>query len=211
MRDDEIDWDGIELDYRAGVLPLSAVAAKHGVSVSKLKGKASKFLWERKPLDPFAMKQAHGVASSPAKFGMDSVLSPPDLTQAAILTAASVIDVHRKDVKKLREMSNKFAEALADVFDILRDPANVGDAVNTYAAVITRLGGLIGEKSPADLLEQLSRVMVRLVAVERQAYGLDVMPNPDPGAEATDQKVQSQVNKLWEQIQTMQRDKTALH
>ena len=80
-----------------------------------------------------------------------------------------------------------------------------------FSQRLRALGVLMGDKSPSDLLEQLSRVMVRLVSIERQAYGLDVMPNPDPGAEASDQKVQSEVNKLWEQVQQIQKDKTVLH
>lgn len=210
---DKTDWDAVELDFRAGVLPLSAVAKKHDISVAQLKGKASKFMWERKPLNPLDVQKAHGIASSPspAKFGMDSNLSTPDLTQSAILTAASILDLHRKDVRGLREASSKFSAALADLFTAMADPAALENDGAGFKLTLAQLGVLIGDDTPVDLLEKLSRVMVRLVAIERQAYGLDVMPNPDPGAEASDHKVQSQVNKLWEQIQTMQREKTVLH
>lgn len=210
MRDDDTDWDAAELDYRAGVLPFTAIAVKHGITVAKLKSKAQKFGWERRALDPLAIKQAHGIASSPspARFGMDSILSPPDLEQMAILSAATVLDIHRKDVAKLRGLSTKFTDALAEVFNILADPANLADDATALSAVMRKLGAINGDATPADLLEKLSRVMVRLVAIERQAFGLDVMPNPDPGAEATDQKVQSQVNALWAQITQIQKEKT---
>lgn len=204
----EADWDAIELDYRAGVLPLTAIVKKHGVSMHVLRSTAEKFMWERKPLDPLKMQQAHGVASSAptgAKFGMDSSLNEKDLSTAAILTAASVIEVHRKDVKQLRELSSKFSDALANLFVSLKEQEKHPDMLESCAAA---LSALIGKDTPIDMLDKLSRVMVRLVTIERQAFGLDVMPNPDPGADNGD-AAKSEVAKLWEQVKELQKEKTA--
>lgn len=204
----EADWDAIELDYRAGVLPLTAICKKHGVSMHVMRSTAEKFMWERKPLDPLKMQQAHGVASTAptgAKFGMDSSLNEKDLNTAAILTAASVLDVHRKDVQQLREVSKKFSNALANLFAALSNEEQHPDMLaNSVAA----LGVLIGKDTPVDMLDKLSRVMVRLVTIERQAFGLDVMPNPDPGND-NGEAARSEVAKLWDQIKTLQAEKTA--
>lgn len=208
----DADWTAIELDWRAGVLPASAVAKKHGLGLSQLKSHAQKYGWERKPLDPFAVQRAHGVAStapSRPKFSMDSDLSSPDVERAAVLQAAAVLDIHRTDVKKLREQATEFSAALGALFASLRNATSLEGVVEMESA-IKLMGVLNGDKSPADLLEQLSRVMVRLVQIERQAYGLDALPvNSESGA-ATEQ-VQSQVNKLWAEIQAVQKEKTAIH
>ena len=207
---DEVDFTAVELDYRAGVLPLSAICKKFGVSINVLKSTAAKYGWERKPLDPFLVQQAHGVASlSPAqpKFGMDSDLSAEDVTKSAVATAGVVLDTHRKDVKRLRELSTKFADALVDVFTILQDPKMLVDDATAFQAARSRIGVLIGDKTPTDLLESLSRVMVRLVQIERQSYGLDSLPvNPD--APTASDAVQTEVNRLWQQVQEMQKQKT---
>lgn len=206
----EADWDAIELDYRAGVLPLTAIVKKHGVSMHTLRATADKFIWERKPLDPLKMQQAHGVASTAptgAKFGMDSSLNEADLRTAAILTAASVLDVHRSDVKQLRELSKKFSDALANLFVALGQQEQHPDMLESSAAA---LSVLIGKDTPVDMLDKLSRVMVRLVTIERQAFGLDVMPNPDPGNDNGD-AAKSEVTKLWDQVKELQAQKTQMH
>lgn len=200
----EADWDAIELDYRAGILPATAIAKKHGVSQHTLRSHADKYFWERKPVDPLSIQNAHGIAStapSAPKFGMDSVLVPEDLKLAAALTAASVLDVHRKDVKQLREAAGKFSDTLASLFSALDKEPLLLDST------ISKLSILIGDDAPVDLLEKLSRVMVRLVTIERQAYGLDVLPNPDPGND-NGEAARSEVTKLWDQIKELQAQKT---
>lgn len=208
---DGIDWTALELDFRAGVLPVSAIAKKFGTSDHKIKARAEKYGWERKPLDPFAVQQAHGVSSTTPtgpKYSMDSDLSKGDVQRAAVLQAAAVLDIHRADVKKLRELSGKFTEALSALFVEFSSRPPV-DAIDGLQRAMVLLGVLVGDKTPADLLEQLSRVMVRLVTIERQAYGLDVLPlDPNKSGEASEQ-VQSQVNELWRQIQEVQKSKTA--
>lgn len=204
----EADWDAIELDYRAGVLPLTAIGKKHGVSMHILRSTAEKFMWERKPLDPLKMQQAHGVASTAptgAKFGMDSSLNEKDLSTAAILTAASVLDLHRKDVKQLRELSTKFSNALANLFTALAQQEDHPDMLESSAAA---LGILIGKDTPVDMLDKLSRVMVRLVTIERQAYGLDVISVENATGDNSE-AAKSEVSKLWEQIKDLQAQKTA--
>lgn len=207
MASTEADWDAIELDYRAGVLPLSAVAKKHGVPVSLLRSHASKYMWERKPVDPLNVKQAHGVASlapTGPKFGMDSNLDPEDLDKAAILSAAAVLDIHRKDVKRLRETTGKFSDALANLFVAM---ANVEVNPDMLDNVCKQLSTLIGDDAPVDLLEKLSRVMVRLVTIERQAYGLDLFVPNDPGKD-DGEAARSEVAKLWDQVKQLQAEKT---
>lgn len=201
------DWDAIELDYRAGVLPISAIAKKHGVKASTLRSHADKYMWERKPIDPLNVKQAHGVASlapSGPKFGMDSNLDPEALIAAAILTQADILTVHRKDVMSLRDSAKQFSNALANLFTAM---ARVEENPDMLDSVAKQLSMLIGDDTPVDLLEKLSRVMVRLVTIERQAYGLDVMPNPDLGDNTAD-AARSEVAKLWEQVKDLQAQKS---
>lgn len=207
MATEERDWDAIELDYRAGVLPIPAICKKHGVSLSQIKGHAFKYNWERKPLDPLGIKQAHGAATlapSGPKFGMDSTLTPEDLEKQAVATAAAIIDIHRKDVSKLRDAAGKFSDTLANVFVALQ---NIETSPDMIESTMEKLKILVGDDAPVDLLEKLSRVMVRLVTIERQAYGLDVMPNPDPGAD-NGEAAKNEVSKLWEQVKQLQSEKT---
>lgn len=204
----EADWDAIELDFRAGVMPLTVICKKHDITLSKLRSHADKYMWERKTVSPLNVQAAHGMASTAPtgpKFGMDSNLDEETLVKQAVFTAASVLDTHRKDVAQLRSSSRQFSDALANIFAGLANQETTPDFLD---AALMKISILCGEDTPIDVLEKLSRVMVRLVDVERKAYGLDVLPNPDPD-DKTDEAARAEINKLWEQVQTLQVTKTA--
>ena len=59
-------------------------------------------------------------------------------------------------------------------------------------------------ESPADLLEKLSRVMVRSTEIERQAYGLKTF---NPETAATDAELQAELDKLTEEVEQIAREK----
>jgi len=209
----ELDWTAIELDYRAGVLPVSAIAKKFGTSYSRISDYAQKYGWERKPLDPFAVQQAHGVAStSPSgpKFSMDSDLRPEEVTKVAVLEAAAVLDIHRKDVRKLRETAEKFSSRLIELFAVLHMSAAEDGTPEKeiFRNLYKELSVLIGDRTPAELLEQLSRVMTRLVQIEREAYGLNVLPLDSSKANEAADQVANQVNELWAKVETLRKEKS---
>jgi len=194
----DVDWTVIEQDYRAGVLSQSAICAKYNISIEQLKSKVSKYRWERVPLDPLAIQAAHGVISSPSppKFGMDSHLNELDLRDMAVITAASVISIHRKDVYRLREVAARVSCSIVDFVDAV----NSGD---TESEMFKRACMIMGKDSPADMLVKLSNVMTKLVGIERQAFGLDILP-PDPAAGESTATIQTEMSNIWTKMKEIQ-------
>lgn len=174
MSDDQpnaaYDWDAIELDYRAGIMTLNALCAKHGVSISRLNTVSTERGWVRLPpprgTDVSSIAASGFFATPPAD---DSNFSEEEIKRHQLLSCATVLSTHRRDIAKLRASSALLTERLQLVL--------YGDEV--------RLPCLGARESPADLLEKLSRVLVRCVALEREAYGLEAMQQ-NPGGETSD-------------------------
>lgn len=182
------DWEAIELDYKAGILPLEGICQKHGVSRNRLVSIAKSRGWERLP--PPTAAEVHGLASSgfPPTAARHESFHIDDLKKTALMTAAQVVTVHRTDVAKLRHNATILIERL-------------GMVITGTEVTLPCLGA---RESPADLLEKLSRVLTRTVQLERQSYGLDSMAqNPDgtnSAEEATVQAVNDELATLKRQL-----------
>jgi hypothetical protein len=179
------DWDAVERDYRAGVLSLTEICKRHMINMSTLKGKAADRGWTRIMRDDIEEAELMGACDliEAPRFMADSLFDKEDLRKHALLTAGQVVREHRKDVRKLREISAKIVQ-------YLEIELGIGQPEDGVMPIHAR-----GEKeSPADLLEKLSRVMMRTVAIERQAYGLNGLTiTPDGDADATGDAVAREI------------------
>lgn len=173
MSDERYDWDSIELDYRAGILSVNAICTKHGCSPSRLASVAQERGWTRLP--PPRAEELFPLASN-GHFALplpdESTFTPEEIKRHMLLSVATVTNTHKRDIAKLRGTSYLLAERLQLVL--------MGEQVT--------LPCLGGRESPADLLEKLSRVLVRCVQLERQAYNLEAM-SQNPGGDGSDTTV----------------------
>lgn len=197
---EEIDWDKIELDWRAGILPVPTIAKNHGVSERAIKNAAETRGWVREMLRPEDEAEVLGAAEiidaqdSP-RFPIDSLFSREDAKRRQLLTAGQVILTHRKDVAQLRDITSNMTNRLAAYLENPNDDDNV-------KALLKVLGG---KESPGDLLEKLSRVMTRVIALEREAYGMSHMTiDPDAG---TENPVAKHIEQLHDKIRMLTSDK----
>lgn len=187
------DWQAIELEYRAGVIPLPGICQRHGVSLSRLTTVAKQNGWEREA--PPSAEQLYGMAAT-GFLTSDPGVSPDEAKRAALLTMLGVIDCHRVDVMRLRKMANQFSEGLERVFR--------PDGVDTKFAVQG------GKESIADVLLKLSRIYTNIVQLERQAYGLDSM-NPEEltGKDTERTKTEEDIHGMLKRIEEAAAGKAA--
>lgn len=183
------DWQAIRRDFEGTPLSLSEISRRHGPTASRICDEARTKGWVRfrKP-DDFHEK-AHKAASETVPY------LPKELTDHAVLTAAEMISVHRKDAAKLRTISNTLVERLGMIVQ--------GNLTVEQVREMVCLGA---RESPADLLEKLSRVLVRMTELERQAYGLDTF---DPETTAKEEEVNRTVDELWDRVHELQSEKSA--
>lgn len=210
------DWDAVELEYRAGVLPLSVMAQRHGVTVSKITSTAKRYNWgERQKVSPATEAQAHALAnkieSVPPKFPIDSILVPGDVEMDQVQSSVEVLLSHRTSLRRMRKVADKMLTELESAVNGERPTVTLHDYNDSGESMkpIAPFSVVMSEKTPADLLEKLSRVMVRLVGLERQAFGLDTMLPPDE-SENTDLATQSQLHDVFQQLQQLTQSKSGL-
>ena len=177
-----IDWEKIELDYRAGVKTLRQIADEHDISHVSINKRAKRDGWVRDLAAKIKAKSDNMVTKS---LVTSEVTSEKRLTEKQIIddgaTALTNIRLgQRKDIQR----SRKIAMSLFDELEMMVGQENVkllemlgelmwspddkgNDKVNDLYMKIISMPGRV--KSMKDLSDTLKT----LIALERQAFGLD--------------------------------------
>lgn len=183
-----VDWERIELDYRAGIKSLREIAEGSGTSHVNIAKRAKKLGWVR---DLTAKIQAKADALVNATLvntpvNKASPAAERETVEAAAQNQASIRLAHRSDILRARgvtmallaeleqQTGGDTVALLQELGDLMRKPDDKGqDRLNDLYQKIISLPGRA--KTMKDLGESL-RV---LVAMERQAYGIKE-DTPDP-------------------------------
>lgn len=154
-----VDWERIEVEFRAGQLSIREIARSHGIADTPIHKRARKLGWTRNLAEKVRRAVQDKIAIAD---GLQSGLQAPrakdkDIIEAASLRGFAVVTSHRKDLEQLHALKRIILMRLAAHLNGERPD-----------------GPFMGDKeTPGDLVEKLSRVMSRLVPLERQAHNLD--------------------------------------
>ena len=177
-----IDWEKIELDYRAGVKSLREIASEHDVSDTAIRKRAKRDDWVRDLSAKIKAKADDLVRKEQVRTEVRTanLISEKETIDANANLVASVRLSHRKDIQR----SRKIAMSLFDELEMMVGQENVrllemlgelmyspddkgNDKVNDLYMKIISMPGRV--KSMKDLSDTLKT----LIALERQAFGLD--------------------------------------
>lgn len=176
------DWERIERDYRAGVKTLRQIGDENGISHAAINKRAKKEGWSRDLSAKIAAKAEELVTKNAVTTAVtnDSRVSEREVIDANAQAIVSVRLAHRRDIQRSRRITMSLLEELeqqtgADAValleqlgDLMRREDDKGqDKLNDLYHKIISLPGRA--KTMKDLGESL-RV---LVALERQAFGMD--------------------------------------
>lgn len=170
-------YAALKSEYEAGVASLAVLAKKYDMTPAKISNLAKREGWVR--LMPPSEEK---VMNTVRLFSLDPL-------EEQAMSSAMVVSIHRRDVARLRTIANTLVERLG-----LEMAGELPDQTICRGS----------KESPADLLEKLSRVLVRTTEIERQAYGLKSF---DPESAATDAAVQTQLDELEKQLETIAHEK----
>ena len=177
-----IDWEKIELDYRAGVKTLRQIADEHYISHVSINKRAKRDGWVRDLSAKIKAKADDLVTKS---LVTNEVTNEKRLTEKQIIdegaTALTNIRLgQRKDIQRSRKIAMSLfdelehqvgienVENLEKLGELLRSDDDKGrDALNDLYMKIISMPGRV--KSMKDLSDTLKT----LIALERQAFGLD--------------------------------------
>lgn len=195
-----VDWERIELDYRAGIKTLRQIAEEHGISHVAVNKRAKRDGWTR---DLAAKIQAKAEELVTKDLVTKTVTTEAKMAERQVIEVAAqaVADVrlaHRRDIRRARNLAN----ALLDELERQTDPGTL--------AMLGELGELLrnpDEKTGRDRLHELYQAIIslpersktmkllveslqKLVDMERTAFGMDTKGADDDkkGVEALSTK-----------------------
>ena len=182
MAEKEINWEKIELDYRVGVKSIRQIAAENEIAESGIRRRAKQYEWVRDLSEKIKAKADDIVRKESVRSSVrtKTTISEKDTIDANANEVASVRLAHRKDIQR----SRKIAMSLFDELEMMVGQENVkllemlgelmwspddkgNDKVNDLYMKIISMPGRV--KSMKDLSDTLKT----LIALERQAFGLD--------------------------------------
>lgn len=199
----QVDWEGVERDYSAGLLSLRELADKYGVAHVTIKKKADRLEWPRNLSAKINAEVERRANSATANSDANSKkATEKEIVQA---NAQAIVDIklsHRTDISRGRNLvaalfgeleeattNKEFFEQLGE---LLRKENDHGqDKLNDiYQKVISMPQRIDGVK-------KLSEALRILIDKERQAFGIQdkALPNK-PVEDLTDEEINRQINAL---------------
>lgn len=194
-----VDWERIELDYRAGIKTLRQIAEENGISHVAINKRAKRDGWTR---DLSAKIQSKAEELVTKELVTKAVTTETKMAERQVIEVAAqaVADVrlaHRRDIHRARNLANALldeleqqtnSETLAllnELGELLRNPDDKGmDKLNDlYHAIIA-----LPERSKT--MKVLVESLQKLVDMERTAFGMDAKGADDDkkGVEAVSTK-----------------------
>jgi len=184
----QVDWDAVERDYRAGVKTLRQMADEHGISHVAINKRAKRDGWSRDLAAKIQAKADELVTKNAVTkpVTVETKVSERDIVEANAEAIAQVRLSHRKDIGRARTVVNNLlgelehqtgqenADLLAELGELMRKPDNKGqDKLNDLYQKIISLPGR------AKTMKDLGESMRVLIALERQAFGMDTASPPE--------------------------------
>jgi len=178
----QIDWIGVENEYRAGQLSIREIGRIFRVSYEAIRKRATAEKWERDLADRVRKEINKKLVDN---LTVDTQVDNPHASEDEIISQASdrgveVILSHRKDIARLREIERSL---LAELYGVDED----GKPKPSTRLYITQYQGDIVEKEVslsvaerAGALRDLAKVQQIRITLERQAYNLNEEPPADP-------------------------------
>lgn len=194
-----VDWERIELDYRAGIKTLRQIAEEHGISHVAINKRAKRDGWTR---DLSAKIQSKAEELVTKELVTKTVTKETKMAERQVIEVAAqaVADVrlaHRRDIHRARSLANALLDELEkqtdpttlallnELGELLRNPDDKGmDKLNDlYHAIIA-----LPERSKT--MKVLVESLQKLVDMERTAFGMDAKGADDDkkGVEAVSTK-----------------------
>jgi hypothetical protein len=184
----KVDWEAVEIQYRAGIRSLKDIGAEFGVSDAGILKRAKRDGWTR---DLKSKIRAKADAKVSASLVSGEVSAQTKIAEAAVIEAESTVQArirltHRTDIARSRSL---VMSLLGEVEAQTNDPElfdRLGELVidtgsdaeskllEAYRRVISTPGRIDGIKKLADSLKTL-------ITLEREAYGL-AEETPPPAA-----------------------------
>lgn len=193
----QVDWEGVERDYSAGLLSLRELADKHGTKESSIRYKANQKDWTRDLSKKIEQKTNEKLRKTELRTELRSekAISEKEIIEVNAQAIVNIKLAHRGDIRKSKNIVNALFDELElttdnrELFEqlgeLLRQESESGqDKLNDiYKKCISMSQRIDGVKKLTDALKTM-------IGLEREAYDITAAPT------ATDNAMSSFVKSL---------------
>lgn len=194
------DWEKIEKLYRLGQLSVREIARQQGVNASSITRRAEKAGWVRDCSEEVRRQTQAALICSPQRVSP----SREDIAVAA-RTNVEVIQSHRRDIARARDIVFRLFEELGDqtqdspgLMQATAQLAATGVIDERQAQALARAASL---PSRSAIARDLSGALKNLVPLERQAYNLDEVTSKDKYDGMGESELEQRIRQLTRQIE----------
>ena len=177
----DIDWDSVEIEYRAGIRSMRAIAQDYGCTAARICQLAKQKEWTRDLAPQIRKKTEDKLARHAVKAVRPTTpekqIKEADIVEANADNQANVVLSMRTDIKMNREMIRAMLDELSfvngnpDIFEQLAERLASEDKVSDSAMLAFRKA--LGFSGRVDSLKKLTDALNASIDAERKAYGLD--------------------------------------
>jgi hypothetical protein len=176
-----VDWESVELRYRAGSESLRTTAAAFGITEGAIRQRAKRENWAR---DLEARVRQATDAALLRKAATHDVRTEREVVAVEAEMRSEIVVRHRKDIQRGRSLSMTMLgelEVMTEAPMLIRDlqsclaQCQAGEDIPhaILAKADTLLGQALTLDNRAGVLKTLTDTLTKLVALEREAFGLD--------------------------------------
>ena len=182
-----IDWESVEIQYRAGIRSLKDIGREFDVSDAAIVKRAKRDGWTRDLRAKIHAKAESKVSESlvSAEVSAQTKVREREVIEANAAAVADVRLAHRRDIRRSRSLANKLLEELEDLTDnrelfeqlgeLMHSPDDKGmDRLNDLYRKVVEL------PNRTKVMKDLAETLKTLIALERQAYNLDEQQHEEP-------------------------------
>jgi len=193
----KIDWRGVEADYRAGILSLRNIAANRGGTEGAIRKRAKRDGWTRAELKAHIIERSRAVLCIPGPSTQSGTQSGTQREEGAEARDEGIVDdgartqiavvlQHRKRIRETMDVVRSLidelrgqtfnAAAIEELIAVVFSSPTPADAANR-----TALRRALSLGNRAAVAVNLVNAMGKLIAMERQAFGLAGLEAEAPG------------------------------
>jgi hypothetical protein len=173
------DWELIETLYRAGLLSVREIAASQGVSHTAIQKKAKEKGWERDLKAKIKAKADAMVAKAEVakQVATERLATEQGIVDGNAQVVADIRMAHRRDISRSRRLAIKLLEELEGATDervtIQEIIAQLKDGDDADTAMLDLASKMMSLPNRTKIMKEIAEAMRVLIALERQAYGID--------------------------------------
>ena len=189
-KENAIDWEAVERDFRIGALTNKELAAKHGVADSNIRARAKKYGWTKDLTETVRVATKAAVIADAqaraseigAEIGAKQAGETVGAVEAQVGENLRAIKSHLAWADRMKRLAHK---AMDEIEATLAARHLIAAEVEALSADSPMRAGfvekMLGTKGVVEALDKTGALMTKVVSVERESLGLNEDSKGDGG------------------------------